>query len=391
MIPTPHVKPLPRIHRKLIFIASLILFVVSVPIFVFYATGYRFDFASDDASIKKVGGLYVSSEVSGISMYINDEPVTDMRTFQNASYIQNLEAGMYQVHTQSEGLQTWVKNLPVFAHFVTEAETFNIPQVPQIRLVTKYQTDTSASVLFENATSTTFAFASTTNIFFQATTTATTSYQLNEEYVQVQQLIASSTEEKTELVTIQEEKDRMSEPFNFDIPIPGSLVATSSQEKSTSTKQRDDVRLFQSQGDVYAQWIGRDDRIPFYYCVASTDASSTAAYYGEHVYASFVSEYGTTTDPFSKALVVAGRYCRSTIKIDRLWQSVQWFDFFPGSNDQVLMHLQDGIYVVEVDDRSWQNAQLLYPGHHLEVIVDGDRIYVKDDEYYLEIFIELQQ
>jgi hypothetical protein len=377
-------------HRKIIFIASLILFVVSVPIFVFYAMGYRFDFASDDTSIKKVGGLYVSSEVSDIGIYINDEPVADMRTFQNASYIQNLEAGMYQVHTQSDGLQTWVKNLPVFAHFVTETETFNIPQVPQIRLVTKYQTDTAVSVLFENATSTTFAFASTTNIFFQAATTATTSYQINDEYVQIQQLVASSTEEKKELVAIQEEKDRRSEPFSFDIPIQGSLVATSSQERSTSTKQRDDVRLFESQGDVYAQWVGKSNSIPFYYCVASSDVPSTAMYYGEHVYASFVGEYGTTTDSFLQAEVVAGRYCRSTIKIDRLWQSVQWFNFVPGTNDQVLMHLQDGVYVVEVDDRSWQNAQLLYPGHHLEVIVSGDRIYVKDDEYYLEIFIELQ-
>lgn len=391
MIPTPHVRPLPRIHRRIIFIGSLILFVVSVPIFVFYAMGYRFDFASEDTGIKKVGGIYVSSEVSDIGIYISDEPVTDMRIFQNAAYIQNLEAGMHQVHTQSEGVQTWVKNLPVFAHFVTETETFNLPLVPQIRLLTQYQTDTAASVLFESATSTTFAFASTTNIFFQATTTATTTYQLNAEYVLVQQLVASSTEEKKELAAIQEKKEVAQEPFSFSDPSQGPLLATSTTEKPTSTKQWDDVRLFQAQGDVYAQWVGKRDRVPFYYCVASSDASSTVAYYGEHVYESFVSEYGTTTDPFLSAAVVAGRYCRSTIKIDRLWQSVQWFDFVPGSTDHILMHLQDGLYVVEVDDRSWQNVQLLYPGHHLEVILSGDRIYIKDNEYYLEIFTELQQ
>jgi hypothetical protein len=68
---------------------------------------------------------------------------------------------------------------------------------------------------------------------------------------------------------------------------------------------------------------------------------------------------------------------------------VQWFDFYADSSDIILMHLQDGLYAVEVDDRAWQNTQLIYPGEDLEIVHDGGKIYVKDGEYYLEVFTEI--
>ncbi len=49
------------------------------------------------------------------------------------------------------------------------------------------------------------------------------------------------------------------------------------------------------------------------------------------------------------------------------------------------MHLSDGLYVVEVDDRSWQNTQLLYPGEDITVVQDGGRIYVADEDSYVEV------
>ena len=83
------------------------------------------------------------------------------------------------------------------------------------------------------------------------------------------------------------------------------------------------------------------------------------------------------------------RVCRTEIHIDDLGQKVAWFDYFPNSTDHVLMHLQDGLYVVEVDDRSWQNTQPLYPGTDIEVLQDGGRIFVHDGGYYLEVFTDI--
>jgi hypothetical protein len=53
------------------------------------------------------------------------------------------------------------------------------------------------------------------------------------------------------------------------------------------------------------------------------------------------------------------------------------------------MLLQDGLYVVEVDDRAWQNTQAVYPGTKLDAIVDGGRIYVKDRGHLIEVLTVL--
>jgi hypothetical protein len=112
----------------------------------------------------------------------------------------------------------------------------------------------------------------------------------------------------------------------------------------------------------------------------------TTSEYGAHVYKSLYEQLASTTN---MAHAVGERLCRHSIRIDRLGQEVQWFDFYADSSDIILMHLQDGLYAVEVDDRAWQNTQLIYPGEDLEIVHDGGKIYVKDGEYYLEVFTEI--
>jgi hypothetical protein len=53
------------------------------------------------------------------------------------------------------------------------------------------------------------------------------------------------------------------------------------------------------------------------------------------------------------------------------------------------MHLDEGIYVVEIDDRAWQNTQVLYPGQDLMMIVDGNSIFIKDGDIIVEALTEL--
>jgi hypothetical protein len=70
-------------------------------------------------------------------------------------------------------------------------------------------------------------------------------------------------------------------------------------------------------------------------------------------------------------------------------QNVQDFNFFPGNEDLILMHLDEGIYLVEIDDRAWQNTQLLYPGRNLIMLVDGNSIFIKDGDIIVEALTEL--
>ena len=384
MTPTPDVQPLPYNQRRFVFITSLLVFCITVPLLVFYAIGYRFDFSGEVTNIRSVGGMYVTSGVRDVEMYIDDEPVEDMRIFQAAAYIQNLEAGVHQIHVQGAGLQTWVKELPIFSHFVTEVQSFNIPTEPQVRIITKYISSSGESVYFGATSSIPSLLASSTNTFYATSSMATSTYTVSAEHTFVESLFASSSEESIllEKQRLREIKDR----FSF------GDVATSSVQQATTTKEYRDTRVYKDGEDVYIEWTGEEKDIPYYYCVRLENSTSTATLYGEHVSTSLQAQIVASR---GVGVVTAteddeDRYCRKEIRIDRKGMEVISFDYFPNSRDLILMHLSDGLYVVEVDDRAWQNTQLLYPGNTIEVVFDGGQIFIKDDEYYLEVFTELQ-
>jgi len=381
MTPSSDMKPLSQRKRQLIFIMSVLLFATAVPASVFYAIGYRFDFTGDLKSIKTVGGMYVRNDTPNTEMRIDEEPVNDMRVFQKAAYIQNLEAGMHRIHVQGKQVQTWVKKLPVYAYLVTEVSSFNMPTVPQIRLITQWNDEqTGKGIEFDSATSTQLAFASTTNSLQFSTTTATTTFVRNSEYVYIKSLFASSTELKAELSS--PVKKNPKRQFSFD-------VATSSAKevRATTTKSWRNFKLFERGSGIYIAWEGSIEDIPYYYCIEYEDKLQTISQYGQHVYDALVAQTGSSTVALQD--MSNQRVCRTEIHIDDLRQKVTWFDYFPNSTDHVLMHLQDGLYVVEVDDRSWQNTQPLYPGKNIEVLQDGGRIFVHDGEYFLEVFTSI--
>ncbi len=375
---SPQLKPLSIGNRRFVFISMLLMFVVLVPLLVLYATGYRFNLLNISDTFRVVGGLYISTDVTDANIVLNDEPVDDVRIFQRAAYIQNVPAGVHEVYVEAPGVTTWVKDLPVFAHLVTEARSFNLPLVPQVRVITPWLHATSgASVLFESATSTPFTFASTSNTFFVATSTATSSYQVNAEHSFVTSLFGTSTT-KSRVQLIEEQ-------FSFN-----QSSSTDATSTATTTKLVDNTQLFESGGEVYARWLGEARSIPYYYCVNYQGATSTATLYGDHVYKQLAAELASST----VSLLDLDRnemLCRRTIRIDRSFQTVHWFDFVPGNRDLVLMLLDRGLYIVEIDDRAWQNVQLLYPGDDLTVEVNSGRIYVRDGEYVLQVYTELQE
>ena len=382
MTPTTELKPLSHNNRRIVFTTLVIIFILSVPLMVFYAIGYRFDLTEGNQNIKSVGGLYIASGIDTTDIYVDDELIEDVRIFRSAAYIQNLESGVHAVHVQGEGVQTWVKDLPVFPHYVTEAQSFNMPLVPQIRIITQWNTPANKGVLFEAATSTLFAFASSTEEYILSTSTATSSYTESLEYLYIEDLFASSTQEKNALLAIKEREEKR---FGFGPLIP---MATASSTATTS-KISGDFVLFEDSGEVYVKTKTNSDDIPYYFCVRHTEKNRTISDYGLHVYESLNKLYDLEGASIVGIIPITKRLCRDTIRIDRLHQEVLWFDFYPRRNDIVLMQLEDGLYAVEVDDRAWQNTQLLYPGSNLHVLIDGGRLYVYDRGYYLEIFTEI--
>jgi len=372
-------------HRAVFFWGLVLVFLLVLPVMIFYTTGYRLSFEDDVTTVVTTGGVYVSTQSLAVDVYLDEDQVERPRLFRSAYYIQNIDAGLRRVVVQGEGVQTWVKLVPVDPRIVTEVAAFNVPTTPRLRPITQLQTSAGAAVLEGAQASTTiFGVGTSTEAYVIATTSvARTSYTVNPEYEFVQRLFGTSTAavvNESVFAEFRQDQDR------FRFVSPQERNATT----STSTPvviERNDMRLQSRAEELYAVWQGSQDNIPYYFCITNTNASTTAARYGQHVAAAV---YATSTATSSPIFMIDDRTCRTEIKLDRLRQDVYLFDFFPGSSDLVLLHLQDGLYVTEIDDRSWQNTQLLLPGVDFQTIIENEVIYIKQNDFYFEIIPEIE-
>lgn len=381
------VQPLSRGHRRIFFSLLFLLFLAAVPAFVFYATGYRYDFFSPYSTITATGGIYLSVGADDGEVYIDEEPVRSMRIFRQAMYIQSLMPGMHRVHVQAPGLQTWVKELPVYPHIVTEAQSFLMPVTPQVRPITEFVTADGRAVYFGTASTTVpFAQASTTIPFVLSTSTATSSFVVNPEFEFVNTLfeeIASSTDSLLGRIT-----NTVTNAFQFAPTSPATVTDTATSVASTTIEQGKMILLMRD-GEVYAQHTGTERDIPYYFCVPQAGLASSSEIYGERVHESLATALAAVTPERVSETDAVGRVCRSEIRLDRQGQSIRYFNFLPQSVDHVVMHRPDGVFVVEIDDRSWQNTQQLYGASAEAVLVHNNRLYVREGDLYFELLTKI--
>ena len=383
----PIVKPLPRLQRTLIFAVLLLAFLLSLPVFIFYATGYRYDFFGESPSITATGGLYISSEAEDAAIYVDETEVDNARVFRKAAYIQGLEPGLHRVHVQGEGLHTWVKKLRVYPQIVTEAEAFNLPVIPQVRLVTKYTTqDNSPVMVVKNSSVVPYTKASTTLTIATTTRVNSSTHKLNPELVLMSELFADKASTTLRRKALDEQIE--SEKIQFGFATTTLSKAEIEKGKlATTTIIQDDLMLYKYKEDVFVQTLGTDNQIPHYFCSKPIVATSTNVT-GQNVEITEEEVLRNILSASSEmSLDSAG--CRKKIRIDRKWQNVHDFTFFPDNTNLVLMHLDDGVYVVEVDDRSWQNVQLLYPGNDLMMLTHSGGVYIKDGDLVVEVLTEI--
>ncbi len=393
-VPPSVVAPLPRNRRRFLFLSLLFIFICAVPVFVFYANGYRYDFWAEDPSITATGGLYVSVGIDDGEVFLNNAPVQDSRVFRSALYIQGLLPGLQRLHVQAAGYHTWVKELPVYAHIVTEASAFLLPERPYLRPITEYQTSTGTPVYLGIATSTTlFSFASTSVPIIATTSRATTTLVRNSEYQVLLDLFGTTTATTTTPL-INRVVDNALNIFTNGTTTASTTATTTIATSSTATTTiiQNDTIIFQRDDDIYVRYQGQERNIPYYFCIPDDiEASSSPRFEAQLIEArrALAKEIADDASVNIETTTTINRDCRREIKIDRAWQTVKSFYFFPGTTDLVVIHRDDGVYVTEVDDRAWQNSQRIYPESADAVIVNGNRIFVRDDEYFFEILTEL--
>lgn len=109
---------------------------------------------------------------------------------------------------------------------------------------------------------------------------------------------------------------------------------------SVDTKTIRNILVKNEDGKLHVFWTGENDAIPNYFCESDV--------------------------------------CKSEIVING-GSKVKSFDFFPGRDDLIIIRLENGIYVSEIDDRSPQNIQKIVLGLGYDFRVkDGSEIYLKE-------------
>lgn len=378
----PQIKELSYERRQKLFFILVLVFVFTLPALIFYTTGYRLSFEDSETAIVSTGGIYVTTDNLEVDVYLDGQQVEQPRFIRSAYYIQNISVGQHRVVVQRPDLTTWVKELPVDPHIVIEAAAFNMPAIPHLRPVTQYVTSTGTPVYLGVATSTDiFNGATTTVPVLKVADKRTTAYVRNEEYVFVKSLFSTtSTSSRSVFEKFLDEVDR------FRFATVTSLVADVATTSEVIV-ERGGVRLVERDSELYAVWVGESRSVPYYYCVTDTSASTTALRYGQHIADAITAMTVSTT---TELMTVGDRICRPEIKIDRLRKDVYFYDFFPNSSDLVLLQLEDGLYVTEIDDRSWQNVQRIYSGTEFQTVVENGVIYIHDGDKYFEIITELE-
>ena len=371
MAPQPKIQPLPRAHRRLYFLSLLTIFIIGVPVLILLATGYRFE---NGTELISTGGIYVGSDRSGSEIYINDELVQETRIFRRGFYAQNLEPGVHHIHVQKEDHHTWVKEIVVVPHRVTEAQAFNLPLEPNIREIPRFVL-LDGTPLFELSTTT----ASTTAEVLASTTVRVAP---NSEHIAILDLFATTTAttslEILDILTL----------------VENELIATTTTEIATTSKELQDMKLFEKEEGLFAMWIGDEGDVPYYFCAIATSSPPSEAPMhnndGSVIKARSSEigiEIGTTTETVFDNAILEQR-CRGEIQLGTNDEELIAFDFFPGNSDLALLLLPSGVYVEEIDDRGWQNIQPLYLKEDIDMRVLDGRIYIQDGEYLLEVLTE---
>ena len=125
---------LTRGKRRILFWLSVAFFLALVPVTVLYSLGYRFD---RNFVLRKTGGLYIASDVSGSEIFINGEFERRTNLLQSGVFVQNLAPNKYKVLVAREGYLGWSKELQIFSRFVSEARAVLVPAETNGKIILK--------------------------------------------------------------------------------------------------------------------------------------------------------------------------------------------------------------------------------------------------------------
>ncbi len=334
-------RPLPNKTRVTSLVIMIVLFIIVTPVLIAYSLGYRVLDIDSVFTLEKTGGIYVHSNISDTTVYLDGEFNKTNGNFFRNTLIQNLKPETsHLVEVKKDGYQTWTKKLSVYPSLVTESRVLMIPTTVPQREVFPF-TDSHGE--------------GTTTVSAKAKIFKGKPVPTDEEYKNLMTLFegkdiyATSTQTKlikslnigTIATTSTSTKDLPEYFVKLGIKDPKSLknLIQNAQEIS-----------WLDNGNIVLNWVGNETEIPYYYCLATEN-------------------------------------CHEKITLD--WNDeIKKFDFLPSRNDVFLVLVDSGLYAVEVDDRSERNIQVVYTKNIDDFLIGpNNKIFVRDGNRFFELTI----
>lgn len=299
-----------------------IIFIILVPILLMYSSGYRLD---DALSVVKTGGIYIHSDLSNTRVHIDGDFVEDNGVLLKNTLIQNLRPNkVYKVRVEKDGYYTWEKDLYVRPNLVTEGRILMLEVNKELRTVSEFleMDNTNATSTIENPEYLEFA------------------EYFKEDMGQFDEYVATTTMIETRRGLI------ASSTLVVETNYPEYILKSTTKEldELNMVKERGGNLSWLQNGIVFISYIGKDDALPYYYCVTM---------------------------------------CKEELSVS-LPNDIVRYDFYPGRDDVIIALTKRGIFAVEIDDRSNQNIQPVMEAPGLDFRVRGNSIIIFDGKDFLE-------
>ena len=117
-------KPLSRNKRRIYLFGLVLLFLICLPIALFFASGYSF---RHGFGFIRTGGIFVSVPYAGAVVSVNGEEVGTSGLVKRGFYIDNLAPSSYEVRVTRDGSRPWNKTLVVEENLVSDTRALLVP------------------------------------------------------------------------------------------------------------------------------------------------------------------------------------------------------------------------------------------------------------------------
>ncbi|TSC87277.1 MAG: hypothetical protein G01um10148_382 [Parcubacteria group bacterium Gr01-1014_8] len=142
-------QPLSNMKRRFYLVGLILLFVILLPIVIFFADGYRYRSGS---GFVQTGGIYISVPYSNANVYFDRTLYGRSSFLRRSFYIDNLTPGQYVIRVEQPGANTWERTLYVEPQLVTDTSALLVPlEFEMLKIITATSTATTTRTLTRTA------------------------------------------------------------------------------------------------------------------------------------------------------------------------------------------------------------------------------------------------